>query len=87
MTQLLDRIERLEDFRIAAEISVATLLERAGNLAIALERNTRAIEEFGEELAERRGARRQLRRLRAGAYAGATLGLVGLGMLADRIWP
>ncbi len=84
---MLDRIERLEDWRHGAEATAATVLERVASLARALERNAAAVENLGTELAERRGERRQLRRVRAGAYAAASIALVGLGMLADRIWP
>lgn len=84
MSAVVDRIERLEEWRVASESHAARLLERVGHLALTLDRVASAVEGLTSEISDERAARRERRRLRAAAYAGATVLFTAVGALAGR---
>lgn len=84
MSPVLDRLERLEDWRVASERRAGRMLERVANIASTLERVAAAVEGLTSEISDERAARRERRRLRAAAYAGASLLIAAGGVLAGR---
>lgn len=84
MSPVADRIERLEEWRVDSERNAARLLERVGTLAHSLERVAAAVESLTSEISDERAARRERRRLRAIAYAAASLLFTAVGALAGR---
>lgn len=84
MSPVAERIERLEEWRVHSERNAARLLERVGTIARSLERVASSVEGLTEEISADRAARGERRRLRAIAYAAATLIFTAAGALAGR---
>lgn len=77
-----DRIERLEEWRIRAEVRSARALEQVAGIGRSLEQIAEVVKTHGDELLEQRTRRAERRRLRALLYGGVTLILAALGTAA-----
>ena len=85
MSPVAERLERLEEWRVASERRAGETLRLMGTMARHLERVATAVETMAARHVEERAARRERRRLRAAAYAGASLFLVAVGALAGKV--
>lgn len=76
-----DRIERLEEWRVRAEVRSGRLLEQVATIARGVEQVAGVVKTHGDELLEQRARRAERHRLRAFLYSAATLAVGAAGFL------